>query len=58
MFLELPESNTLCVRNFTRPLRQADVETLLKSLGEVRVFWMDSVKSHCFVTVMLFVVNC
>ncbi|KAL1924004.1 uncharacterized protein VTP21DRAFT_7039 [Calcarisporiella thermophila] len=45
-----PPTTTLAVRNFVRPLQVKQVEELLNKFGKVEKFWMDSIKTHCYVT--------
>ncbi|KAJ3008948.1 hypothetical protein HKX48_008258 [Thoreauomyces humboldtii] len=43
-------STTLAIRNFVRPLTLPMVRELLDGFGTVETFWMDKIKSHCYVT--------
>lgn len=45
------QSTVLCTRNFVRPLRVPQVRELMMSFGEVEEFWMDPLKSRCYVRV-------
>ncbi|KAI8816080.1 uncharacterized protein EV422DRAFT_547259 [Fimicolochytrium jonesii] len=42
--------STLLIRNFKRPLTLQQVNDLLAESGDVEQFWMDKIKSHCYVT--------
>ncbi|KND04192.1 hypothetical protein, variant [Spizellomyces punctatus DAOM BR117] len=46
----LQPSSTLVIRNFIRPLTVQQVKELLASYGKVENFWMDKIKTHCYVT--------
>jgi hypothetical protein len=46
-----PPTDTIVVNNFVRPLTLPAVKALLSAHGVVREFWMDSIKTHCYVTV-------
>ncbi|TPX66276.1 hypothetical protein SpCBS45565_g04593 [Spizellomyces sp. 'palustris'] len=46
----LQPSSTLVIRNFIRPLTVQQVKELLASYGKVEHFWMDKIKTHCYVT--------
>ncbi|KAJ3123888.1 hypothetical protein HK098_001588 [Nowakowskiella sp. JEL0407] len=41
-------TDTIIVRNFVRPLKLPDVRTLLEKYGELKFFWMDKIKTHCY----------
>ncbi|KAJ3184785.1 hypothetical protein HDU85_001463 [Gaertneriomyces sp. JEL0708] len=41
---------TLVIRNFVRPLTLPQVRELLAQYGTVEKFWMDRIKTHCYVT--------
>ena len=43
-------SSTLYVRHFVRPFTLAAAKALFSDHGEVTWFWMDAIKTHCFVT--------
>ncbi|CAG8831005.1 10970_t:CDS:2 [Gigaspora margarita] len=42
-------TSTLYVKNFVRPLTIQMVRELLQQFGEIEYFWMDKIKSHCYV---------
>ncbi|RIB10040.1 hypothetical protein C2G38_2043832 [Gigaspora rosea] len=42
-------TSTLYVKNFVRPLTVQMVRELLQQFGEIEYFWMDKIKSHCYV---------
>lgn len=48
---EHPPTTSMYVSNFVRPFTLPQVKELLGSYGEPEFFWMDAVKSHCYVTV-------
>jgi hypothetical protein len=41
---------TLHITKFVRPLTLPQVKTYLGQFGEIKEFWMDVIKSNCFVT--------
>ncbi|CAJ0630960.1 2806_t:CDS:2 [Entrophospora sp. SA101] len=42
-------TTTLYIKNFVRPLTLAKVRELLEQYGQIEFFWMDKIKSHCYV---------
>ncbi|ORX54677.1 hypothetical protein BCR36DRAFT_347592 [Piromyces finnis] len=42
--------DTILINNFVRPLIVRSVKELVAQYGEVKSFWMDSIKSHAYVT--------
>jgi hypothetical protein len=46
-----PPSASICVSNLVRPFTLPALREKLASFGEVTDFWINSIKSHCFVTV-------
>ncbi|KAI7902502.1 uncharacterized protein BX663DRAFT_511269 [Cokeromyces recurvatus] len=42
-------SSALYVKGFIRPLIIRHVQELLSKYGEVKRFWMDAIKTHCYV---------
>lgn len=42
-------SNVVCIRNFVRPFALPSVKDLISQFGDVQDFWMDSMRTHCFV---------
>ncbi|CAI2166843.1 17596_t:CDS:2 [Funneliformis geosporum] len=42
-------TSTLHVKNFVRPLTIHMVRNLLENFGRIEYFWMDKIKSHCYV---------
>ncbi|KAG1103690.1 hypothetical protein G6F42_017189 [Rhizopus arrhizus] len=42
---------SLYIKGFVRPLIIKHVQELLAKYGTVKRFWMDSIKTHCYVTV-------
>jgi hypothetical protein len=44
-------SELLAIRNFVRPLRVPQVQEMLERYGTVRSFWMNQLKSRCYVLV-------
>ncbi|KAL3340032.1 hypothetical protein AABB24_028577 [Solanum stoloniferum] len=43
-------TNSLKIENFLRPFTLKAVQELLARTGEVCSFWMDQIKTHCYVT--------
>ncbi|KAK4352427.1 hypothetical protein RND71_027945 [Anisodus tanguticus] len=43
-------TNSLKIENFLRPFTLKAVQELLGRTGEVCSFWMDQIKTHCYVT--------
>ncbi|KAF3668983.1 putative 60S ribosomal protein L30-like [Capsicum annuum] len=43
-------TNSLKIENFVRPFTLKAVQELLARTGEVCSFWMDQIKTHCYVT--------
>ncbi|KAF9994813.1 hypothetical protein BGZ80_007685, partial [Entomortierella chlamydospora] len=50
--IDLPSSTTraLAITNFVRPLTVNQVKRMLSEFGEIEVLWMDSIRTHCYVT--------
>ncbi|KAG0006957.1 hypothetical protein BGZ65_001163 [Modicella reniformis] len=48
----LPSETTraLAITNFVRPLTVNQVKRMLSEFGEIQVLWMDSIRTHCYVT--------
>jgi apoptotic chromatin condensation inducer in the nucleus len=44
-------TNTLLVCNFVRPFTLKAVKDLLAETGTVTNFWMNDIKTHCYVSV-------
>ncbi|KAJ3160243.1 hypothetical protein HDU86_001081 [Geranomyces michiganensis] len=42
--------STVWIKNFTRPLTISAVKQLLSQFGNLENFWMDKIKSNCYVT--------
>ncbi|GES85190.1 apoptotic chromatin condensation inducer in the nucleus-like [Rhizophagus clarus] len=42
-------TSTLHIKNFVRPLTLPMVRDLLEQFGRIEYFWMDKIKSHCYV---------
>jgi hypothetical protein len=42
--------DTILINNFVRPLVTRSVKELVGKYGDVKNFWMDSIKTHAFVT--------
>ncbi|KAF9350555.1 Apoptotic chromatin condensation inducer in the nucleus [Mortierella sp. AD094] len=49
---DLPSATTraLAITNFVRPLTVNQVKRMLLEFGEIEVLWMDSIRTHCYVT--------
>jgi hypothetical protein len=45
------ETNAVYIKGFVRPLILRHAEELAKKYGNVKKFWMDSIKTHCYVIV-------
>ena len=43
-------TNSLHISNFVRPFTVQAVKDLLSQYGLIQFFWMDSIKSHCYMT--------
>ena len=48
-----PPTNSLRIDRFLRPFTLKAVQELLAKTGNVCSFWMDHIKTHCYVTVKL-----
>ncbi|KAG0303241.1 Apoptotic chromatin condensation inducer in the nucleus [Dissophora globulifera] len=48
----LPSDTTrsLTITNFVRPLTVNQVKRMLTEFGEIEALWMDSIRTHCYVT--------
>ncbi|CAJ0756575.1 8766_t:CDS:2 [Entrophospora sp. SA101] len=46
---------TIYIKNFVRPLTHTKVRELLEQYGKIVFFWMDKIKSHCYVKVISFI---
>lgn len=49
----LSQTNAIYIKGFVRPLIQRHAEELAKKYGTVKKFWMDSIKTHCYVIVSI-----
>ncbi len=47
-------TTTLLVRNFVRPFTLKAVKEYLAEHGTVKAFWINDIKTHCYVTVSAF----
>ncbi|KAF2284088.1 hypothetical protein GH714_018905 [Hevea brasiliensis] len=45
-----PQTNSLRIDNFVRPFTLKAVQELLGKTGKVTSFWMDQIKTHCYVS--------
>jgi len=45
-----PAGNTLVIRQFVRPFQMKQLRELLEETGTVTEFWMDAIRTHCFVS--------
>lgn len=45
------DTNAVYIKGFVRPLIQRHAEDLAKKYGNVKKFWMDNIKTHCYVIV-------
>jgi apoptotic chromatin condensation inducer in the nucleus len=45
------ESKCLLILNLQRPFISQNLETLLNKYGKVQRFWLDFIKTHCYVEV-------
>lgn len=50
-------TETLVVRNLTRPFTLSSLKNYLSQDGEVKEFWIDGIKTHCVVTVRVLFVS-
>lgn len=46
-----PATNSLRIDRFLRPFTLKAVQELLGKTGTVTSFWMDNIKTHCYVSV-------
>lgn len=46
-----PPTNSLRIDRFLRPFTLKAAQELLGKTGTVCSFWMDTIKTHCYVTV-------
>ena len=53
-----PPSTSVCVSNLVRPFTLPSLREKLEEFGEYSYFWINSVKSHCFVTVNIILFKC
>ena len=51
---EKPATTSLRIDRFVRPFTLKAVQELLGKTGTVQDFWMDHIKTHCYVTVCFF----
>ncbi|KAF9435777.1 Apoptotic chromatin condensation inducer in the nucleus [Entomortierella beljakovae] len=47
---ESTKTRSLAITNFIRPLTVNQVKRMLSEFGEIEVLWMDSIRTHCYVT--------
>ncbi|KAF9208306.1 hypothetical protein BGZ49_009268 [Haplosporangium sp. Z 27] len=43
-------TRALSITNFVRPLTVTQVTRMLSEFGDIEVLWMDSIRTHCYVT--------
>ncbi|CAO3681241.1 unnamed protein product [Umbelopsis vinacea] len=43
------DTNAVYIKGFVRPLIQRHAEDLAKKYGNIKKFWMDNIKTHCYV---------
>ncbi|CAO3616109.1 unnamed protein product [Cunninghamella blakesleeana] len=43
------EQTAICIKNLVRPLISRDVRALVANHGEIKKFFIDNVKTHCYV---------
>ncbi|KAI3661466.1 hypothetical protein MP638_003939 [Amoeboaphelidium occidentale] len=48
--IDLTSSETLLIKNLKRPFAVSSLKELLTEFGAIKDFWIDSIKTHCFVT--------
>lgn len=46
-----PLSRSICISNLVRPFTLPALKSKLVDFGDMDFFWINSIKSHCFVTV-------
>lgn len=51
-------SSAIIVKGFVRPLIIRQAQDLFAKYGKVKRFWMDSIKTHCYVIVSLSYKSC
>lgn len=44
-------SSAIIVKGFVRPLIVRQAQELFAKHGDIKRFWMDSIKTHCYVIV-------
>ena len=44
-------TNSLLITNLQRPFVNSALESLLKNYGKIINFWLDFIKTHCYVKV-------
>jgi len=44
-------TSTLLITNLKRPLRNESLKELLSTYGMISKFWIDKIKTHCYVQV-------
>ena len=49
-----PATSSLRIDRFVRPFTLEQVQSLLSETGTISSFWMDDIKTHCYVTVSAF----
>lgn len=48
-----PLSKSICISNLVRPFTLPALKSKLEDFGDLDYFWINSIKSHCFVTVRI-----
>jgi hypothetical protein len=48
-----PESKCLLITNLQRPFSNSVLNELLSKTGSIKRFWLDFIKTHCYVEVSL-----
>jgi hypothetical protein len=49
-----PESKCLLITNLQRPFSNSILNELLSKTGQIKRFWLDLIKTHCYVEVTNF----
>ena len=49
-----PESKCLLITNLQRPFSNTILKELLSKTGIIKKFWLDFIKTHCYLEVFLF----
>ena len=55
--MQLNESKVILITNLQRPFTQIQLQELLCKSGNIANFWLEKIKTHCYVEVKFFLIK-